>query len=548
MQKLFKYIIIAVLSLPALIVTSCEEEEMLSKEAEILTFGFENPAATGVISGVEIKVEFPFGTDVKSLTPTITISPNATISPAASLARDFTNPVDYVVTAEDGKTEKIFTVTTKILDPTEVTISEFSVPGSKSVEINQATKTIKINIIEGSSVNALVPAIKTIPASATVDPASGVAKDFTNPVNYVVTQGATTATYVASVNFVAYGFDAGKATVRYDGSFASSTLPAELGSTGDNERGFSMNSNFVYVADKGDGKIYYYKSDGSSSAGTALNNNDANNTAIVAGGTFKLSDVIATEKGIVASNMTLGGTSLRIYKWKDNAAPAELLLDFPAVVNAANVRLGDAINFVGDPYGTGKLYVMPFANGNYVLIWDIVNGAVTNASTPTKITFQGLTSTGNYGYVEPITSGGVNYFLVNGANMVPNLWTADGATQVTNIKSDAIIVRVLGGKIVEFNDGRYLCVAQAGTEGSTIRDAGILVYDITGGSIVDAMNAITVETVAAKKIYSFSLGQKVNGNQAADVDVYIDTANKKLRMFAGAANNGFRVVEAPEKK
>ncbi|MFZ9981866.1 MAG: DUF4623 domain-containing protein, partial [Cyclobacteriaceae bacterium] len=459
-----------------------------------------------------------------------------------------TNPVDYVVTAEDGKTEKVFTITTKILDPTEVVISEFSVPGAKSVDINQGAKTIKINILQGSNVTALVPSITTIPASATVDPASGVAKDFTSPINYTVTKGATTSTYEVSVNFIAYGFDEENVTIRYDASFASSTLPAELGSAGDNERGFSMNSQYVYVADKGDGKVYYYNSDGSSVAGTALNNNDESNTAIVAGGTFKLADVVATEKGIVASNMTLGGTSLRVYKWKDNSSPAELLLDFPAVVNNTNVRLGDAINFVGDPYGSGKLYAMPFATSNYVLIWDVVNGSITNSATPTIVTFTGLASTGNYGFVEPITSGGVNYFLVNGANMVPNLWSADGTTQITDIKSDAIIVRAQGGKIVEFNDGRYLVVALAGTEGATIRDAGIAVYDITGPSIVEAMNAITVETAAEKKVYSFSMGQQTNGNQAADAYIYVDTANKKLRMMAGAANNGFRVVEAPEKK
>ncbi|MBS6195685.1 MAG: DUF5018 domain-containing protein [Clostridiales bacterium] len=55
-------------------------------------------------SDKKIEVTVPYGTDVKSLTPKIEISEKATCSPAPEKAADFTNPVTYTVTAEDGTT------------------------------------------------------------------------------------------------------------------------------------------------------------------------------------------------------------------------------------------------------------------------------------------------------------------------------------------------------------------------------------------------------------------------------------------------------------
>ena len=48
---------------------------------------------------------------VTSLAPIFTLSTNATINPASGDTKDFTNPVVYRVTAEDGSTFKDYTVT-----------------------------------------------------------------------------------------------------------------------------------------------------------------------------------------------------------------------------------------------------------------------------------------------------------------------------------------------------------------------------------------------------------------------------------------------------
>jgi hypothetical protein len=84
-----------------------------STEADILTFALvEVPAAVVVIEGLDISVTVAQGTDVTALTPTITISEGATIVPTPPYsAMDFTNPVQFVVTAEDGETTQTYTVT-----------------------------------------------------------------------------------------------------------------------------------------------------------------------------------------------------------------------------------------------------------------------------------------------------------------------------------------------------------------------------------------------------------------------------------------------------
>jgi hypothetical protein len=96
--------------------TSCEKEDELSNKNEILAFVFEASKnaslehnVIGTISGTEVVAEVPFGTSIHNLIPDIEVSPKATINPPTNVSTDFSGPVSYVVTAEDGST-KTFTV------------------------------------------------------------------------------------------------------------------------------------------------------------------------------------------------------------------------------------------------------------------------------------------------------------------------------------------------------------------------------------------------------------------------------------------------------
>lgn len=91
----------------------------LSSEAEILTFTFPEQTGAATITSLDatVEIEVAFGTNVASLTPSITVSIGAIIDPASGVTRDFSSPVTYLVTAQDGTTTKTWTVTVTVADP-----------------------------------------------------------------------------------------------------------------------------------------------------------------------------------------------------------------------------------------------------------------------------------------------------------------------------------------------------------------------------------------------------------------------------------------------
>ncbi len=99
----------------AVFCNSCKKEELSSKK-EILSFIFDarknvqlDRNFPGDINGTDIQADVAFGVVVTNLVPTIEISPRATMSPSADQAQDFTGPVVYTVTAEDGTTKTFST-------------------------------------------------------------------------------------------------------------------------------------------------------------------------------------------------------------------------------------------------------------------------------------------------------------------------------------------------------------------------------------------------------------------------------------------------------
>jgi hypothetical protein len=85
----------------------------LSTQAEILNFSMAEQVAPALINPVAatVTLELTPNTPLTALSPAITVSDGASINPASGVIRDFTNPVTYNVTAEDGTTIKVWTVT-----------------------------------------------------------------------------------------------------------------------------------------------------------------------------------------------------------------------------------------------------------------------------------------------------------------------------------------------------------------------------------------------------------------------------------------------------
>jgi len=84
----------------------------VSTACDILSFG---PGAA--ITGTDVAWLVPFGSDVASLTPALTLSPLATVLPTNRATVDFTAPVKYTVTAQDGTTTQEYTVTVTVNVP-----------------------------------------------------------------------------------------------------------------------------------------------------------------------------------------------------------------------------------------------------------------------------------------------------------------------------------------------------------------------------------------------------------------------------------------------
>ncbi|HKK58758.1 MAG TPA: T9SS type A sorting domain-containing protein [Salinivirga sp.] len=111
-----------------------------NNETEILTFELTEstgPADIDPVAGT-VDIEVAYGTDLTTLTPTITLSPGASIDPESGIAQDFTNSVDYTVTAENGTDTQIWTVAvTEAVSISELPQADFSLyPNPVSHSLN----------------------------------------------------------------------------------------------------------------------------------------------------------------------------------------------------------------------------------------------------------------------------------------------------------------------------------------------------------------------------------------------------------------------------
>ncbi|MDO8659269.1 MAG: DUF5018 domain-containing protein, partial [Candidatus Parcubacteria bacterium] len=75
-----------------------------------------------------ISLDVPLDTDITNIAPIILLSDKATVSPNSNVAQDFTNPMVYTVTAEDGSTQT-YTVTVKKVCTTDCFSNVLFLPG-----------------------------------------------------------------------------------------------------------------------------------------------------------------------------------------------------------------------------------------------------------------------------------------------------------------------------------------------------------------------------------------------------------------------------------
>ena len=162
---------------------------------DILSYSIDG--AEGVIdaAGATVKIAIPFATDLLKTDAEIEISEFATIAQKPDTLMEGENT--YVIRAENGET-KTYTVTIERTPASkEKKILSFKY-GGYAARIDEAESTVTLSLPKGISVR-FAPEI-TISEFAKISPASGEAKDFSKPVEYVVTaQNDSTKTYVVTV-------------------------------------------------------------------------------------------------------------------------------------------------------------------------------------------------------------------------------------------------------------------------------------------------------------------------------------------------------------
>jgi len=162
---------------------------------------------TGTIKGKTIEVTVAYDSDVTSLvaaftTTGVSVKVGSNIQESGVTSNDFTNPVVYTVTGEDGS-QANYTVTVKLAPSSAKAITSFSL-GEYTGTIDETGKTIAVNIASQTDVTALVATFATIGKNirvGAIEQISGTTpNDFTNPVIYTVTAAdSTTTTYTVTV-------------------------------------------------------------------------------------------------------------------------------------------------------------------------------------------------------------------------------------------------------------------------------------------------------------------------------------------------------------
>lgn len=169
-----------------------------SAECELLSYsvGVAGEQIDWSADGKTITVTIPYATDWNTLKSSYTISYDATIAMlnGEGFEHSETTPIQYAVTAENGKDQRTYSVIVKKVPPATGNEIESFYCGSLEGTIDNDAKTITLELPEGST-KRFAPQI-TISEFAVVEPASGVLQDFTEPVPYTVTaQNGDTRTY-----------------------------------------------------------------------------------------------------------------------------------------------------------------------------------------------------------------------------------------------------------------------------------------------------------------------------------------------------------------
>ena len=208
----------------------------LSSSKFLTSFGFTSPPVTGTVNEATktVAVTVPNGTNVTALVADFastgtSVKVGTIVQVSGATANNFTTPVTYTVTAEDGSMQN-YTVTVSVALNTAKAITAFSFSSpSATGTIDETAMAISLSVPYGTNVTALVATFSTNGAAVKVGSAVQVsgttANNFSNPVTYTVTAAdATTQNYLVTVT-VTPPYDY---TVTFDAQGATNPAPIHV--------------------------------------------------------------------------------------------------------------------------------------------------------------------------------------------------------------------------------------------------------------------------------------------------------------------------------
>lgn len=196
-----------ILLLFSLLFINCSDDDgpQLSSENKIISFKISENGEeyNGVINQSTKTISVTTSNiDLSNpITPTIEISNKATISPSASTAQNFSQNVQYTVTAENGEqaTYIVSIHNTPFSEEKKIVSFQFNIDNEVFVgDINHDDLTIQVDTYK--DVSSISPIVE-ISENATISPNPNENQDFNTPINYTVTaQDGTSNAYTVNVS------------------------------------------------------------------------------------------------------------------------------------------------------------------------------------------------------------------------------------------------------------------------------------------------------------------------------------------------------------
>jgi len=214
----------------------------LNTAKEITSFSFQElePAVTGTINeqSKEITATVPHGSRIWYLKPTFSttgtnVKVQHVIQSSGVTAQDFTNPVQYEVTAADGSTVK-YTVRVTEAEPQPKELTAFAFSGFDPEirgSIDELSRTVILVVPYGTDVTSLAPTFattgKNVKVGGVVQVSGSTKQDFTLPVTYTVVAPDNSAANYSVAVWIAPNSAKAITSFKFEGLNAVATIDEE---------------------------------------------------------------------------------------------------------------------------------------------------------------------------------------------------------------------------------------------------------------------------------------------------------------------------------